>query len=65
MTSKFTGSNPYGWAQFSGSSNIRVAGTGNDATRNTLETYQTSDLGWDMGSGNSNITTTPNILIDH
>ena len=38
-----------------------------DATRNTLETYQTSDLGWEdnVASGNTNLTTTPNILIHH
>ena len=65
VTSKFTGGDHWGWAQFSGSSNIRVAGTGNDATRNTLETYQTSDIGWQIGSGNSNITASPNILIAH
>jgi hypothetical protein len=60
---KYAGASPENWAAFSDSTNVRVAGTGTDSTRNTLETYQTSALGWLVGSGNSNITTSPNTLI--
>ena len=67
VTNKYAGASPRQWAQFSTSDGIRIAGTGMDATRNTLETYQTSDLGWEDNptSGNTNLTTTPNILVHH
>jgi hypothetical protein len=58
LTHKYAGSGPTTWASFTDSSNVRVTG-------NTLETAQPADLGWSVGTGNSNITTTPNILIDH
>lgn len=63
VTHKYAGASAEDWAAFSDSTNVRVAGTGTDSTRNALETYQTSAPGWLVGSGNSNITTSPNTLI--
>jgi hypothetical protein len=65
VTQKYAGPDPRAWGQFADSSNIRVAGTGDDATRNTLKTSQPADLGWtdNPASDNSNLTLNPNVVI--